>query len=40
MAGEPDFRIVLLQSGHFQDNRIIGQLRHEKFDFFAIILSF
>jgi hypothetical protein len=40
MAGEPDFRVVLFQSGHSQDNRIIGQLRHEKLDFFAMILSF
>jgi hypothetical protein len=24
MAGEPDFRIVLLQPGHSQNNKIIG----------------
>jgi hypothetical protein len=40
MASEPDFRIVLLQLGHSQNNRIMGQLRYEKLDFFAIILSF
>jgi hypothetical protein len=40
IIGEPDFRIVLLQLKHSQNNRIIGQLRHEKLDFFAIILSF
>jgi hypothetical protein len=40
MAGEPDFRVVLLQLGHFQDNRIMSQLRYEKFDFFAILFSF
>jgi hypothetical protein len=39
MAGEPDFRIVLFQLGHSQDNRIMGQLRYEKLDFFAMILS-
>jgi hypothetical protein len=40
IIGEPDFRIVLFQLGHSQDNRIISQLRHKKLDFFAIILNF
>jgi hypothetical protein len=40
MINEPDFRVVLFQLGHSQDNRIMGQLRHEKLDFLAIIFSF
>jgi hypothetical protein len=40
MAGEPNFRIVLFQLGHSQNNRIMGQLRYEKLDFFRNNLQF